>query len=94
MITSSMTVSPHKKGTRLFYLDLLRAFACLSVIMIHVSAEYAVKEVGSIDFWVGNIFDSISRAGVPIFVMISGAWMLDEEYHFSKKNGSNILGKC
>ena len=93
MVTSSLTVSPHAKKTRLFYFDLLRVFACLSVIMIHVSAEYAVKEVGSIDFWIGNIFDSISRAGVPLFVMISGALMLDEEYHFTKEKWIQHIGK-
>ena len=63
---------------KIFYIDLLRAVACLCVVMLHVSAAYVFKGVGSRDFWVGNLVDSASRAGVPLFVMISGALMLDE----------------
>ena len=70
---------------RLFYFDILRAAACLCVVMIHVSAQYVLKEVGSLEFWIGNLFDSMSRAGVPLFVMISGALMLDEDYTFTKE---------
>ena len=53
--------------------------------MLHVSAAYVFKGVESRDFWVGNLFDSASRAGVPLFVMISGALMLDENYVFAKE---------
>lgn len=53
--------------------------------MIHVSATYVVRDIGSFNFWIGNILDSIARIGVPIFVMISGKLMLDEDYEFSKK---------
>jgi surface polysaccharide O-acyltransferase-like enzyme len=59
------------------HLDLLRAIACLSVVMIHVSAEYVVRGSAGADFWLGNLLDSLSRAGVPLFVMISGAAKCD-----------------
>lgn len=74
----------HEKR-RILYFDALRAFACLSVVMIHVSTSFAMKEVGSIDFWAGNFCDSISRGGTPLFVMLSGALMLDENYVFTTK---------
>lgn len=74
-----------KTSGRLFYLDLLRVIACLSVVMIHVSADFVVRGTKGPDFWVGNLFDSLSRAGVPLFVMISGALMLDENYDFTVK---------
>jgi len=74
--------TPHP---RYFYMDAIRAFACLAIIMIHVSAEFAVQELGTIEFWFGNVFDSISRVGVPLFVMISGALMLDEQYAYSMR---------
>ena len=51
--------------------------------MIHSSANYVVKDIGSINFWVGNILDSLSRIGVPLFLMISGALMLDKNYKCS-----------
>lgn len=72
-----------KKGERIYYLDVLRVIACLCVIMIHASSSYAVKNIGSFDFWVGNLLDGVSQIGVPLFVMISGALMLDKDYEFS-----------
>lgn len=80
-------------GRRLFYLDLLRAIACLSVVMIHVSAEFVTRGTSGPDFWLGNLLDSVSRAGVPLFVMISGALMLDEGYEFTKKKWLGHIGR-
>jgi hypothetical protein len=69
---------------RQHHLDLLRAIACLSVVMIHVSAEFVVRGSAGPDFWVGNLLDSLSRAGVPLFVMISGALMLNKPISYKK----------
>ena len=71
------------KSNRIVYMDVLRVIACFSVIMIHSSAQYVVKDIGSFNFWVGNIFDGLARIGVPLFIMISGALMLDKNYQFS-----------
>jgi len=71
--------------TRMYHLDLLRAIACLSVVMIHVSAEFVIRGNSGPAFWLGALADSLARAGVPLFVMISGALMLDESYEFTKK---------
>ena len=71
------------KKVRIYYLDVLRVIACLAVVMIHSSAGFVVKNIGSVNFWIGNLFDSLSRIGVPIFIMIPGALMLDENYDFS-----------
>ena len=73
------------KSNRIFYLDVLRVIACLSIIMIHTSAHYVVKDIGSFNFWIGDIFDSLARIGVPLFLMISGTIMLDKDYQFSSK---------
>jgi len=78
---------------RLFYLDLLRAIACLSVVMIHVSADFVTRGTKGPDFWLGNLMDSVSRAGVPLFVMISGALMLDEGYEFTRKKWLGHIGR-
>lgn len=74
-----------KGGHRIYYLDLLRCIACLFVIVIHASSRYVKTDFGSFDFWVGNVLDSFAKVGVPLFVMISGALMLDEHYEFNTK---------
>ena len=64
---------------RIFYLDVLRVIAILAVIMLHCSSNYVINyKLGSIQFLLGDFFNSLSRIGVPLFVMISGALMLDE----------------
>ena len=77
--TSLTNVNSH----RIYYLDVLRTLACLSVILLHSSSKYAVKNWGAFDFWIGISFNSISRFCVIIFVMISGALLLDEKYKYT-----------
>lgn len=60
--------------------DILRIISAFSVVLIHVTAEYiASSEINSLDFKIANFINSISRFGVPIFVMISGAIFLSSE---------------
>lgn len=63
---------------RLVYMDWLRVLATIAVVTIHVSAGYvSVLDANNASRWMaGNLFESISRASVPIFVMISGALLL------------------
>ncbi|MBR5226237.1 MAG: acyltransferase family protein [Clostridia bacterium] len=82
--TDQMNVLNVPKNKKVFYLDVIRALACLLVVMIHSSMNFAVQEIDSIAFLFGNVFDSMARPGVPLFVMLSGALMLDENYHFTK----------
>src|SRR3972149_12259082 len=61
-----------------FYIALLRVLAVFLIVLIHVSAPY-VTSYGKISFdhWLsGNFFDSFSRLGIPIFLMISGFLLL------------------
>lgn len=60
-------------------LDITRIIAAMAVVMIHTSAMF-LTSFGheTLEFSVGNLFDSVSCIGVPLFVMISGALMLDE----------------
>ena len=72
------TFAPLKKE-RVIAFDVLRIIAIFAVIMIHASADLVIHfPIDSSEFIVGNIFDGISRLGVPLFLMISGALMLDE----------------
>ena len=71
--------------SRIAYFDILRVMACFSVVMIHTCIRYLKNDIGSFNFWTANALDSLSRIGVPIFVMLSGALMLDRNYEFSTK---------
>lgn len=82
------------KKERIFYYDLLRAFAIIAVIICHVSLF-----LGPITTQTGIIarmtFGDIGRIGVPIFLMISGALLLNREYpdlsQFLKKRFARIV---
>lgn len=74
-----------KKNGRIYYLDILRVIACLSVIIIHSCESFVTENIGSADYYAGNFFSCLASVAVPLFLMISGALMLDEGYEFSKK---------
>lgn len=82
-----------KKKMRIVPLDLIRTVAALMVVMIHCSSPFVKSfETASREFALGNFFDSISRAAVPLFVMTSGALLLDENREVSVKKlyGRNV----
>lgn len=66
---------------RLFYIDKLRFFATVSVIILHCNASYFIQHdlyaTGS--WWFSNSLNSIIRWGVPIFFMISGKLLLTKD---------------
>jgi surface polysaccharide O-acyltransferase-like enzyme len=57
-------------------LDYLRVIATIMVVIIHASAPSVIKYSFSSSWLAGNFYDSLSRAAVPVFVMISGAIFL------------------
>lgn len=63
----------------LFWINMLRVISTMAVVVLHVSAQVVlgVNDVQSISWWVGNFADASVRWCVPIFVMISGALLLD-----------------
>lgn len=73
-------MTPRKN--RILSYDLLRILAICMVVMIHSTLPF-LKEClpPSPDFTWANILNSLSRAGVPLFLMLSGALMLDEKKH-------------
>ena len=69
-----------EKTERVYSFDLLRILANCAVVMLHTSAIYISDfGSGSVEFAWGNVFSSLSRFAVPVFLMISGALMLDEK---------------
>lgn len=78
----------------------LRVFSVFAVILLHTasgfisSIEVSDLNYGNYDWWAGNVFDSITRWCVPLFVMISGYFLLCKEEAnivFFKKRVSKIL---
>lgn len=84
----------------MIWADNMRFFAVLTVVVLHVAAgfvggiEPGDELYGEINWWAGNIFDSITRWCVPIFVMISGYFLLnnkDDNLSFFKKRVNRIF---
>ena len=68
------------KSKHLLYIDIIRIVAILLVILLHCSGNYIHDvSVKGFNFIVLNFFDSISRIGVPLFFMISGAYFLNNK---------------
>ena len=59
-------------------LDVLRVAACLAVVLLHTSARtiYLYGEVGALSWNSAALINSATRWCVPVFVMISGALLL------------------
>ena len=75
-----------EKKSRIYSYDIIRIIAVLAVVTIHSSANLLTKcEFGSYNFTIGNLLDSISRLAVPLFLMISGALMLNEDRNIPAK---------
>ena len=84
------------ESTHLQWVDITRIFASLLVVVIHVSSPL-LSRFGTIsisDWWAGNIYDSIARIAVPLFLMVSGALLLGKEESigdYLKKRVTKVL---
>ncbi|NBL88822.1 acyltransferase family protein [Proteus sp. G2673] len=82
------------RNGRILWIEYVRAIACVLVIVLHVSSPYFQWNLKSYisgennTYWyVGNVFDSISRMCVPLFFMISGYFF----YYEKKPKMSNNI---
>ncbi len=76
------------------YFDVLRVIAIFAVIILHVAvAHYNEINIFSFNWEMSNMWSSLVRWGVPVFVMISGALFLDpaREIDLHKLYSKNIL---
>ena len=66
---------------RLEYLDGLRIYALLNIILLHILLIFRYKYYGtnSLLYFTYTAFDSITRVGVPIFFMLTGILMLNKK---------------
>ena len=89
---------PGKDSIRLFYADILRALAIFGVIILHNAADYddQLRDIPQSHWWAGAIWNGLVRFCVPLFVALSGAFLLrsDKAVTFSdvfKKRLPKIL---
>lgn len=69
-----------QKRQRNYSYDIIRIIAVIAVVTIHSCSPLLMRtEFQSAEFTLGNFLDSFARIAVPLFLMISGSLMLDEE---------------
>lgn len=84
-------------GSRIVWVDVLRIFSVFSMMMLHVAASCWNKvPVDSFEWHTFNVYDGIVRFCVPVFIMISGSFFLDNSRELPlgklfKKNVSRIV---
>lgn len=67
-----------KINGRVAFADLLRVFAAIAVIVLHLAgSQMGVVAVTSQSWQVFNLYDGLVRWCVPVFVMLSGMFLLD-----------------
>lgn len=80
---------------RCLWLDILKAFLALIIIMQHsISHSWTTLPIQSVEWQILNIFFLFSRMAVPLFIMCSGIGMLSKERSISvvwKKNIFNLF---
>jgi surface polysaccharide O-acyltransferase-like enzyme len=89
-------MSGNPDGNKLTWTTNLRVVATISVILLHVASGilYDFGCVSNFVWWTGNIYDSLVRFCVPIFVMLTGVLMLSRTYelnNFLRKRFSRII---
>lgn len=89
-------MSENQVGNKMIWTTNLRAVATFSVIFLHVASEilYQYGSIPDFVWWTGNVYDSLVRFCVPIFVMLTGVLMLSRTYElndFLKKRFSRIV---
>ncbi|TNE60387.1 MAG: hypothetical protein EP344_07400 [Bacteroidetes bacterium] len=94
-----MTNSPLQKDTgsnQLAWADRLRNIATVLVIIIHVTSP-VVQEYPNLDshlWWAGNLWNTLGRPAVNLFVMLSGFLLFSKDYPlglFLRKRFTRVL---
>lgn len=74
------------KEQRWIYLDACRILSILFIVVMNVaSGQWGYTTPGSYDWNVLNVFNGLSRFAYPLFVMVTGALVLNEKKELSIK---------
>ena len=68
---------------KIFWIENLRALACITVILLHLSGPWLTQLQGvNVKVWsIVAIIHSITRFCVPVFLMITGTLLLNRNYN-------------
>lgn len=81
------TISAPRPSARVRAVDLAKCFAIFFVLLIHAGSDVLrYAPVGSIHWLSGLFWGSISRSAVPLFLLCSGALLLDRERPISARH--------
>ncbi len=73
--------------TREYNMDCLRIVCCFLIVLLHFSSSYwSCVPIGSYSFIVMSVYNCITRVGVPIFIMLSGYFLLGKQNRFEWKS--------
>ena len=91
-----LTIGKENGLKRNLSIDVLRIFACLGVLIVHVTIStqtHSFLEEWSVGWFVNYILKITFSWSVPIFAMITGFLFLspEKELHLKKLYGKNIL---
>lgn len=76
----------NEKNGRQLFLDFLRVISVFAVVFLHASVkQYSASDITTNGFMVANLYDSLVRWAVPVFVMISGDLFLDPQKEITIK---------
>lgn len=70
------------------WIDIFKIIAIFAVIVIHSAAPFLAgdNQIGTRSWWIGNIYDSLSRWCIPVFVMLTGSVLLMSSYENNIKH--------
>ena len=66
---------------RVFYLDIIRIFACIMIIAMHAP----IPNTG-LDSYVLSSISMLTASGIGLFVMVSGALLLPISWYISRSS--------
>ena len=75
----------------MIHYDTIRLLAVIAIVLLHVAAN-GVNDLpfGSMNWWIANVIDSACRAGVPLFLMLSGALLLHKNHKTKEQSVSEF----
>jgi len=88
--------SPPPKTENIDWISNLRLIALYAVIILHCSSPLLMQygKVPMSEWWSADLLNALTRFGVPVFVMITGALLLPKEYEigsFLKKRLGRVV---
>ncbi|MGN0930704.1 MAG: acyltransferase [Thermoguttaceae bacterium] len=65
-------------AARDYRFDLLRVFACVSILVLHTTSAFLEAPNATVPFFIVAFVNSLCRAAVPLFVMTAGRFALEK----------------